>query len=289
MSQTSGTTSGATVSPQLTGHAGTAFLSEKHARVTPERQPRGRTVKHVEKNYNLDELYGKENKLQRYKRLTCGENVSFASVVLHELVLGLFGNLPGMPGWGIRKFLYPLCFKGIDRGAFIGRYVTLRCPRQIRLSPGVIIDDFVQLIATSRHPRAIAIGEGTFLRSYAMINAGPPEGFVHIGQNSSVGQGALIYGNGGLSIGSHVMIAGQCAIIASSHRYDRHDLPMVHQGYSARGITIQDNVWIGAGARILDGVTIGENAIVGANAVVNRSVKSGDRVGGIPAKSLLGN
>jgi acetyltransferase-like isoleucine patch superfamily enzyme len=122
-----------------------------------------------------------------------------------------------------------------------------------------------------------------------MLNSGPPEGFIHIGSNSTVGQGSLLYGNGGLTIGNNVMIAGQCAIIASSHNYDNADIPMIRQGYTAKGITIYDNVWIGAGARILDGVTVGEGSIVGANAVVNSTVAPGDRVGGIPARSLKGN
>jgi acetyltransferase-like isoleucine patch superfamily enzyme len=51
-------------------------------------------------------------------------------------------------------------------------------------------------------------------------------------------------------------------------------------------IHIKRNVWIGAGATILPGVTIGENAIVAAGAVVSRDVPANTIVGGIPAKIL---
>lgn len=244
---------------------------------------------HVPKQYNLNKTYKNETAFQRYLRLTCGEGASLWHLALQEMIIGLFGDMPGMLGWGIRKYLYSIFFNGFHKKAFIGRGLTLRCPRHIRLSPGVIVDDFVQLIATSRHPEAISIGEGSFLRSYAMINAGPPEGFVHIGRNSGIGQGSLLYGNGGLSIGNNVMVAGQCALVASSHNYTDPDTPMMDQGYTAKGITIHDNVWVGAGSKILDGVTIEADAIIGANAVVNRSVMQGDRVGGIPARSLKGN
>ena len=122
-----------------------------------------------------------------------------------------------------------------------------------------------------------------------MINAGPPDGFVHIGENSSVGQGSILYGHGGLVIGNDVMIAGQCFIVASSHNYENPDVPMKKQGYTAKGITINNNVWIGAGAKILDGVTIGEGAIIGANAVVTSSVSAKTKVGGVPARELRSN
>jgi len=236
--------------------------------------------------YNLDETYANESSLRRYIRLTVGENASIWALFWHELMLGVCGGVPGIAGLGIRNRLYSLVFSNFSKKAFLGRHVLLRCPRQIKLSQGVILDDYCQLIATSRQTNSISIGENSFLRSYAMINAGPPEGFVRIGRNTRIGQGSLLYGNGGLEIGENVMIAGQCSIIASSHNYEDPDIPIMNQGFSAKGITIKNNVWIGSGVRILDGVTIGEGAIVGANAVVNRDVVAGDKVGGVPARPL---
>jgi len=49
---------------------------------------------------------------------------------------------------------------------------------------------------------------------------------------------------------------------------------------------IKRNVWIGAAATILPGVTIGENSIVAAGAVVNKDVPANTIVGGVPAKIL---
>ena len=116
-----------------------------------------------------------------------------------------------------------------------------------------------------------------------MLNSGPPDGYIRVGKNSGIGQSTIIYGNGGVEIGDDVMVAGQCFIVASSHKFDTDDRPIKQQGHSAQGIRIGNNVWIGAGAKILDGVTIGDNSIVAANAVVNKDVESGSIVGGIPA------
>ncbi|MFV1974765.1 MAG: hypothetical protein ACC651_03415 [Candidatus Scalindua sp.] len=243
-------------------------------------------MKQSAKQYNLDKIYANESSLRRYIRLTVGENAGLWDLFWHEMILGVSGGLPGIIGLGLRNKLYSLLFKGFNKRAYLGRNVLLRCPRQIHLSPGVILDDYSQLIATSRQSKAITLGENTFVRSYAMINAGPPEGFVHIGQGCRIGQGALLYGNGGLTIGENVMIAGQSSIIASSHNFGDQDIPITNQGISTKGIVIKNNVWIGTGVRILDGVTIGEGAIIGANAVVNRDVAAGDIVGGIPARPL---
>ena len=237
-------------------------------------------------HYDLHRTYEHESTLERYTRLTVGEGAPLTRLLWHELVLGICTGLPGALGLGLRGMLYPLLFAGMTRGAHVGRQVTLRCPRQVHLERGVLVDDFAQLIATSRRPDAIRIGAGTMLRSFAMVNAGPPDGYVHIGERCGIGQGTILYGNGGLRIGDDVLIAGQCFVVASSHNFDDPSLPMAQQGYSARGITIEDNVWLGAGVKVLDGVTIGSGAIVGSNAVVTRSVEPGARVGGIPAHPL---
>jgi len=64
--------------------------------------------------------------------------------------------------------------------------------------------------------------------------------------------------------------------------------PGVTIGYkNEKGIpTIGNNVYIGAGAKILGPLTIGDNVIVGANAVVTKSVPSNCTVAGIPARII---
>lgn len=64
------------------------------------------------------------------------------------------------------------------------------------------------------------------------------------------------------------------------------DVPIAKAGFRTAPITIGDNVWIGAGAVILKGVTIGKGAVVAANAVVNRDVAEFEIVGGVPARNI---
>ena len=61
-------------------------------------------------------------------------------------------------------------------------------------------------------------------------------------------------------------------------------LPLYQAGSTKKGIQIEDNVWIGAGVRILDGVRIGRNTIVGAGSVVSRSLPPNVTAVGAPAR-----
>lgn len=55
---------------------------------------------------------------------------------------------------------------------------------------------------------------------------------------------------------------------------------------TSQPIVIGNNVWIGAGAIVLPGVTIGDNAVVGAGSVVTKNVEANTVVAGDPAKPI---
>ncbi|HDV6327923.1 TPA: sugar O-acetyltransferase [Burkholderia cenocepacia] len=104
-----------------------------------------------------------------------------------------------------------------------------------------------------------------------------------LGRNVFVNQNCTFYDLGGLEIGDDVMIGPNVSLITSGHPVGpsrRRD------GVIAKPIVIERNVWIGAGATIIGGVTIGENAVVAAAAVVTRDVPPNTLVGGNPAKII---
>ena len=101
------------------------------------------------------------------------------------------------------------------------------------------------------------------------------------------GVGAVLAsGRGGLTLGENVLVGPGAICVTGDHDFRREDLETVDQAYTGRPIVIGDNVWIGAGARVLGGVTIGDRAVVAAGAVVTRDVAPGDVVGGVPARPL---
>ncbi len=84
-----------------------------------------------------------------------------------------------------------------------------------------------------------------------------------------------------IEIGDNVMIAGHVYISDADWHgiYDRTASP----GASAP-IRLEDNVWIGEGAKILKGVRIGKNSIIGAGAVVTQNIPANVVAGGAPAQ-----
>lgn len=61
---------------------------------------------------------------------------------------------------------------------------------------------------------------------------------------------------------------------------------IVEEGITCEGITIGNDVWIGAGVRILDGVVVGDHAVLAAGAVVTKNAAPGEIVGGVPARRI---
>lgn len=90
----------------------------------------------------------------------------------------------------------------------------------------------------------------------------------------------------GVQIGDDCLIADSVHIYDHDHKYEDLKRPIKEQGYKTRPIRIGNNVWIGAKATILKGVTIGDGAIIGANAVVTCDIPANTIVGGNPAKVL---
>jgi acetyltransferase-like isoleucine patch superfamily enzyme len=70
----------------------------------------------------------------------------------------------------------------------------------------------------------------------------------------------------------------------SNHVFEDPKTPIRLQGIRAEGIIIKDDVWLGTGVRVLDGITIGKGSIVGAGAVVTKDVPDYAIVTGVPAR-----
>ena len=88
-----------------------------------------------------------------------------------------------------------------------------------------------------------------------------------------------------ITIGNDALIASGCKFIDHDHGLAPH-MPMNRQPLDIRPITIESDVWIGAGAVILKGVTIGHGAVIGAGAVVTRSVPPCEIWAGVPAVKI---
>ena len=130
----------------------------------------------------------------------------------------------------------------------------------------------------------ISIGARTFIDRGVIIR--PLGGRVEIGDDCSVNAYSILYGGGGLKIGKDVRIASHTVIVPSNHEFSDSEKPIKDQGLTLKGIVIEDDVWIGAGARILDGVRISSGTVIGAGAVVTKTTEPNSVVAGVPARLI---
>lgn len=127
--------------------------------------------------------------------------------------------------------------------------------------------------------RRFSLGRRSVIESFCCINNAV--GDVIIGDDSRIGLHCTVIGP--VTIGSHVHLAQGIIVTALNHNYADPHKRIDEQGISTAPITIEDDVWIGANAVILPGVTIGRHAVIAAGAVVTKDVPGGTLAAGVPA------
>lgn len=130
--------------------------------------------------------------------------------------------------------------------------------------------------------RIFSLGDYSVIESFACINNAV--GDVMIGDHTRIGLHNTIIGP--VEIGSHVNLAQGITVTALNHNFDDTEKRIDEQGVSTKPVTIEDDVWVGANAVILPGVTIGNHCVVAAGAVVTKDVPPHSLVAGVPAKVI---
>lgn len=176
--------------------------------------------------------------------------------------------------------------KGIGsfkRGAYVSLSSELTHPQRIILGSEAVLERHSRICANGENA-AIKIGDGTTISPYALLKTNG--GIIEIGKNCSVNDYSMLNGYGGIKIGDNVHIASHVVIVASEHIYEKLESENFSKEMLGKGVKIESNVWIGANAVILDGVTIGSGSVIGAGAVVTGDISSYSIAVGVPARVI---
>ena len=130
--------------------------------------------------------------------------------------------------------------------------------------------------------RLFSLGNYSVIESFACINNAV--GDVIIGDHTRIGLHNTIIGP--VDIGNHVNLAQGITVTALNHNFSDTNKRIDEQGVSTNPVIIEDDVWVGANAVILPGVTIGSHCVVAAGAVVTKNVPPHSLVAGVPAKVI---
>ena len=157
----------------------------------------------------------------------------------------------------------------------------LKISPNARISPLADIEDSVR-------GSVIEIEDGVTVDSFVKINPAGGTGDVLIGRDSTVNSGVAIYTGNGVSIGRRCAIAANCTFAPVNHEYADPDTPIVKQSFMASrgGVIVEDDVWIGANAVLLDGAILRSGCIVGAGAVVRTEIPRNAICVGVPARVI---
>lgn len=111
------------------------------------------------------------------------------------------------------------------------------------------------------------------------------KGLVEIGDNTAIGKDTIIFAAEKISIGSDVAIAGQCYIIDCDHKTDRDQL-IREQALLTSAVYIGNDVWVGAGSKILKGAKLSDGTVIGALSLVMTETEPYSINVGIPTKKI---
>ena len=107
---------------------------------------------------------------------------------------------------------------------------------------------------------------------------------IEIGENFFANHNCIILDGAKVTFGDNVFIGPDCGFYTSGHPldYERRNKGLEY----AYPITVGNNVWIGAGVRVMPGVTIGDNVVIGAGSVVTKDIPSNKIAYGNPCKVI---
>jgi len=131
-----------------------------------------------------------------------------------------------------------------------------------------------------------AMSFGTRLRLVSTVAttelAAAPGGKLEIGDNVFINYGCSIAANERVRIGSDCSLGTY--VIVMDNDFHQTDPRRRQETPPSAPVVLEDNVWLGARAIVLKGVTVGRDSVIGAGAVVTRDVPPGCLAAGVPAR-----
>jgi len=230
---------------------------------------------------------GRGSPLQRYQEVIVGRP-GLGRLLHFELCLWL-GSLPGAVGLALRKLLWPRLFGSCGRGVLFGSGVVLRHPHRIHLGDRVVIGEGCVLDARSDgSDRGIAFGDDVILSTAVVVSAKCAS--IEVGPRSGFGPHSVIVTTDGNSvrIGADVAVGPHSVIVGGGNYHtERLDVPIWRQGIRpGHHVALGDDIWLGAGVRVLGGSRIDDGSIVAAGAVVKGEFGPGTIAAGVPARAI---
>lgn len=163
----------------------------------------------------------------------------------------------------------------------VGKGVQISHGKHIRCGKNVKFEDYSEIHGLCSEGLNfgdyVTISRGVMIRPASYYGDDYGMGLT-MGEHSSIGPYGYIGCSGKITIGKNVMFGPKCSLFAENHNFSDTEASIKSQGVHQKGITIEDDCWIGSNVTILDGVTIGKGSVIGAGTLVTKDVPAGSVV-----------
>lgn len=163
----------------------------------------------------------------------------------------------------------------------IGKEVQISHGKHIRCGKNVKFEDYSEIHGLCSEGLNfgdyVTISRGVMIRPSSYYGGDYGIGLT-MGEHSSIGPYGYIGCSGRITIGKNVMFGPKCSLFAENHVFSDTENSIKSQGVQQKGITVEDDCWIGSNVTILDGVTIGKGSVIGAGTLVVKDIPAGSIV-----------
>lgn len=168
------------------------------------------------------------------------------------------------------------------KGLFlVGKGVQISHGKHITCGKNVKFEDFSEIHGLCSDGLVfgdyVTISRGVMIRPSSYYGNDLGKGLV-MGEHSSIGPYGYVGCSGMITIGKNVMFGPKCSLFAENHNFSDIEKNIKSQGVNQKGITVEDDCWIGSNVVILDGVTIGKESVIGAGTLITKDVPAGSVV-----------
>ncbi len=222
--------------------------------------------------------------IRRTRFLIHYEPRSIFSYFIESAILKSVGWVPGLIGAALRNLMYRPLFSKMGLLAFIETGVEIKSAASIELGKRAMLHHGVYLNGWHTNSK-ICLKECAYLDRNVTVTV-HENGYIEIGKLTYIGPATCIAGPGPVKIGNYCLISSHCGIYGNNHIFEDPNVLIREQGFTNKGITIEDDCWLGTGVKVLDGVTIGKGSVVGASAVVTKDIPPYSVAVGIPARVI---
>ena len=184
--------------------------------------------------------------------------------------------------WKLLRGIYRRIFLKSAKGMLlIGKHVQITHGKHIVCGKNVKFEDYAEIHGLCseglKFGDYVTISRGVMIRPSSYYGGDLGIGLT-IGDHSSIGPYGYVGCSGRITIGNNVMFGPKCSLFAENHVFSDPNATIKSQGVAQKGITIEDNCWIGSNVIILDGVTVGHGSVIGAGTLVAKNIPAGSVV-----------